>query len=526
MRVTFELNPIQIVVFFAALCITAVPTFTSNASSSPSIQNSTTSVIKTMGIIFVFTDATIQQKFLEKIDKTDKENGLLSDWIPSLFIDTELVPNIYLHQREFTFHSKQDYPNENQGQRICDEKIQIHYTHLCTLFSNFGHTSENSAISAYIYSNQYNNSNSITDSKFVGLYNSVNTQVIAPKSGITSCNYVKISKQKPIVIDVCNTKYYYDDYRSGDGIDINDRFPFKADCNDMSCQTVNVTLESQCTDETMSEFTIYDYYCGAVNPYIHLVIGLIFLLIVFSVFSLEEFGLTFLKVLTMILLCGMVSVNGKIRYISKNGTDKHKCGYAISNPCGTLDFAANDGHDIFDIYVYDGQNELEIIKHITLHPPPEYNPCLIRLKWPYSYSPASITPFHRVNSITFNKNKILTFRDWYPLVCDNTNLTFQNTYLFHIYGSNHDDSHTYPGYKLNNLIIENYTIPNGMGLFYGAYQINNSTLKNIVINQSMATADVTALVYFQWEFILISGSVFSNILFQNSDNSTTFIEEK
>eukprot|EP01084_Bolivina_argentea_P161621 281352_1 len=211
-----------------------------------------------------------------------------------------------------------------------------------------------------------------------------------------------------------------------------------------------------------------------------------------------------------ILLANLWSLWGlERRYVTRNGSDVHNCGYNTTSSCGTLYFASTDCcrlHYIYspkiEIYVDDGQNELEIIRHIN--DSQDYNPCLFKAKNPaislrdcFPGLTDGCTGGQLMKQITFNDNKIKTFRDWYPFVCDRYNITFANSYLFEYVSGK--------GFSINNLIVENYTIPNSMSLFYGVQEIHNATFNTIM------SSNTDALIYFYTDALIVN-SIFNNII--------------
>eukprot|EP00485_Elphidium_margaritaceum_P015027 CAMPEP_0202729254 /NCGR_PEP_ID=MMETSP1385-20130828/186035_1 /ASSEMBLY_ACC=CAM_ASM_000861 /TAXON_ID=933848 /ORGANISM="Elphidium margaritaceum" /LENGTH=1552 /DNA_ID=CAMNT_0049395511 /DNA_START=49 /DNA_END=4707 /DNA_ORIENTATION=- len=139
----------------------------------------------------------------------------------------------------------------------------------------------------------------------------------------------------------------------------------------------------------------------------------------------------------------MSGANTDTVFVSRSGIDSPLCGTDTA-PCGTLYQASvlvnamnATAIETAVITVLDGQNETEIVRHLSAADTGGYDPCL---PVPFSVELAI--------EIVFDALQITVMSDWYPSVCPDTNTIYANEYLFEGGQS----------LSLRNLVVNDYTI--------------------------------------------------------------------
>ena len=189
--------------------------------------------------------------------------------------------------------------------------------------------------------------------------------------------------------------------------------------------------------------------------------------------------------------------------MSKNGSDTAKCG-TILYPCATLYWASTKINQTYAyqedlshiIHVIDGQNIPQIMQYKQVNETNGWNPCLP-------------IPISGSTAITFDRDNIQSWRDWYPLnICDYKNNTaeYKNEYLFQGGVS----------LTINNLYIFDYIIDNdtnypilGSGAeFNASITINNGMFINIF-------SSISSSLFYSWSSIYVESTNFINIAISN-----------
>ena len=132
-----------------------------------------------------------------------------------------------------------------------------------------------------------------------------------------------------------------------------------------------------------------------------------------------------------------------------------------------------------EIYIIDGQNQIQIEQYKTLNNTNSWNPCI-----PMTFKGINNNYFGSTIKITVTFSSDTSWRDWYPLhVCDFPNNTdqYKNMYLFQ----------SEEGLYLNNLKIDGYTIHNATNypIMSTNYKRSSGITNGLFRNVSCTTSD-------------------------------------